>query len=94
MCSSRIDEHGIVTVTTPASWCEVGHRLYTLASAATYGIDHADWCLRLLRPQAPPRGKAWSVGVDTAEAKLKLALRYRLVHESLVAALGNAEAGP
>jgi hypothetical protein len=57
MCSSRLDrESGIVTITTPACWCEVGHRLYTLAAADTYGVDHADWCLRLLRPQAPPSG--------------------------------------
>ena len=36
----------------------------------------------------------WLERVDTAEAELKLALRYGLVHESLVAAPGNAEAGP
>lgn len=94
MCSSRIDHaSGVVTVTTPGCY-EVGHRLYTLASACSYGVGHADWCLRLLRPRAPSRGKAWSVGLDTAEAELKLALRYGLIHDTLVCEPGQANGLP
>jgi hypothetical protein len=86
VCSSRLDrDTGIVTVTTPGAGYTVGMSFYVLGSATTWGIDHIEWALRLLRPQAPPQGRAWSVGVDTAEAELALAVRYGLVHESLVA---------
>lgn len=82
MCSSRLDsDTGIVTVTTSAAWCEVGHELYTLAAAATFNIDHADWCLRLLRPR-PLTGNASNVGPDTAEAELALAVRLGVVYET------------
>ena len=87
MCSSRLDrESGIVTVTTPCSWAEPGHKLYCLWASESYGISHADWALRLLRPsgESNGNGKAWGVGVDTAEAELKLAMSFGLVHESLV----------
>jgi hypothetical protein len=88
VCSSRIDHaSGVVTITTPASWCEVGHTLYAMGSGHTYGISHSDWALRLLRPQALSNGngRAWGVGLDTGEADLQLAMRLGLVHESLAA---------
>ncbi len=48
MASSRLTEDGRCIVTTPCSWCEVGHVLYPMGSAATYGIAPADWVTRLL----------------------------------------------
>ena len=75
-------------VTTPASWCDVGHTLYVIGSAAEYGIRYADWVDRLLRPHPNlnGNGKAHGFGVDTraAEQRLLEALRNGTVHESLV----------
>jgi hypothetical protein len=86
MPSSKLDpETGIVTITTPGAGCSVGDRFYVIGSAAEYGVSHADWCLRLLRPQGLGNGgHAWGVGVDKAEAELALAQRLGLVHSSLV----------
>ena len=51
MCLSRLDrETGVITVTAPCSWASVGYRLYTIASAESYGVEPADWMLRLLNP--------------------------------------------
>jgi len=57
-----------------------------ISASESYGITHADWALRLLRPSGERKGngKAWGVGVDTAEADLKLTMSFGLVHESLV----------
>jgi hypothetical protein len=78
----------IVEVTTPAAWCEVGHRLYTLAAADTYGISHADWALRLLRPSGLGigNGHAWGEGikVQPPDGALLESLRNGSVHRSLV----------
>lgn len=85
MCSSRLDrETGVVTITTPCAWAEVGHTLYACWSAQSYAIDPADWLVRLVGSRPGPNGKPWGVGVDTAAAELQLAMRYGLVHESLV----------
>jgi hypothetical protein len=84
VCSSRLTEDGWVVITTPGVGCEVGQLFSVLGSSATFGISHADWAVRLLRPQAPTNGKAWHVGVDDREASLALAVKFGIVHESLV----------
>ncbi|MFL5934985.1 MAG: hypothetical protein ACJ75Q_00540 [Gaiellaceae bacterium] len=57
MASSKIDhESGIVTITTPGRAAVVGDRFYVQGSAATYGIAHADWVLRLLGAAAALEG--------------------------------------
>ncbi len=88
MCSSKIDhDSSVVTVTTPSSWAEVGHRLYVIGSGASYGIDFSDWLLRLTSSQPNGNGKPWGEGVDVrpAETALREALRNGEVHPSLVA---------
>jgi hypothetical protein len=84
MSSSRIDrETGIVTVTTPCAWAEVGHRLYCLWSAENYAVDVADWAIRLLRPPVSSNGRAWREGVSTDAAERALYERLGLVPEPL-----------
>ncbi len=87
MPSSRLTDDGRVIVTTPCAWCEVGHVLYTTASAASYGIAPSEWVLRLVAGYHSNGGKPWGEGVDVrpAYAALLEALANGSVHESLVA---------
>jgi hypothetical protein len=86
VCSSKLDpETGIVTITTPGVGCSVGDRFYVVGHAGDWGYSFPDWAHRLLSPHPNGNGRAWGVGVDTADAELALAVRLGLVHESLVA---------
>jgi hypothetical protein len=97
VCSSRIDhETGIVVITTPACWAEVGHRLFVLGSASSYGVEYADWIERLLSPHPPvSNGNAHHFGLDTAAAEQRLLeqLRSGELHPSLVEAPGTNGSG-
>jgi hypothetical protein len=65
MASSRLTEDGRCIVTTPCSWCEVGHVLYPMGSAATYGIAPADWVTRLLGGYVT-KEKCWELDTRAA----------------------------
>jgi hypothetical protein len=80
MASSCLTEDGRCIVTTPCSWCEVGHVLYTMGSSATYGIRPSDWVLRLVAGYHANGGKPWGEGVDVRPA-----------YEALLEALGAKE---
>jgi hypothetical protein len=83
--SSRLDrETGEVTIVTPYTWAEAGHRLAVLGSAAEYQVSYSDWVMRLLTPR-PARDPS-PYGYDTRKADQALleALRTRQVHPSLV----------
>jgi hypothetical protein len=85
MASSRLTEDGRVIVTTPATWCDVGHELYVLGSGATYGIRPSDWVLRLVAG-SHSTGRPWGEGVDVRPAYEALleALANGSVHASLI----------
>ncbi len=84
MCSSKIDhETGIVTITTPGLAVSVGDRLYVWGSAATVGVSHADWILRLLDPLPPWQGQgSGAPNHELAEQALLEQLRSGELHES------------
>jgi hypothetical protein len=85
MASSRLTEDGRCIVTTPCSWCEVGHVLYTMGNSATYGIRPSEWVLRLVAGYHST-GRPWGEGVDVRPAYEALleALANDSVRESLV----------
>jgi hypothetical protein len=64
---------------------ELGHELQIVASSATYGIQHADWVLRLTRPQPPSARRLNEVDVRLAEEALLEQLQSRELHPALVA---------
>jgi hypothetical protein len=85
MPSSRLTEDGRVVVTTPCTWCEVGHELYVIGSAAEYVIDRSDWVRRLLQPPPPPSlRRVNEVDVRRGEALLEQ-LYSGEIHPALVA---------
>src|SRR6266508_4348699 len=52
-----------VVVTTPCSWCDVGHVLEVIGDSASYGIGYADWVLRVCAP--PPVSRYMNGGTPT-----------------------------
>jgi hypothetical protein len=72
VCSSRPLGDGVYEITTPAPWCKVGHRLYEVGSAASYGVRYADWVDRLLRPHPNGHGRANGFGPDARVAEERL----------------------
>jgi hypothetical protein len=87
MASSRLTDDGRVIITTPATWCDVGHVLYVIGSSASYGIAPSDWVLRLVAGYHSSNGRPYGEGVDVRPAYEALleALANGSVHPSLVA---------
>jgi hypothetical protein len=83
MASSRLTDDGRCIITTPATWCDVGHELYVLGSGAIYGIRPSDWVLRLVAGYHSSNGRPWGEGVDVRPA-----------HEALLEALANGSVHP
>jgi hypothetical protein len=86
MCSSRIDEHGVVTITASGDMrYPVGMTFAVVGSSADSGRDRAfgDYLARLTLSQS---GRPWHEGVRVLppEGTLPEALAHGLVHESLV----------
>jgi hypothetical protein len=82
-----LTDAGRVIVTTPGTWCDVGHVLYLIGDSATYGIAPADWVLRLVACRPMNGGKPWGEGVEVRPATdaLITALANRNIHKSLIA---------
>jgi hypothetical protein len=83
LASSRLTDDGRVIITTPATWCDLGHVLYVIGSSASCAIPPADWAVRLFSGHPSNGGKPYGEGVDVARAELALAIGLGLVHPAL-----------
>jgi hypothetical protein len=89
MPSSRLTEDGRCIITTPASWCDVGHELRVAWSAHSFEVSPADWLLRLVQPHPRPASPPGAPDERHAEALLLEALRDGTVHPGLVEGAGG-----
>ena len=91
LVSSRLNEDGSVTITTPYSWASPGHRLYPApgwnqapAERRSSAASFTDYLARLALSRA---GRPWGegVGIKPSDGALSEQIANGCIHESLAA---------